>query len=210
VQVCAVCHNDRLSSGGLKMAAYLDPATPASNRVGWERILKSVRAGEMPPPAAVRPVARIASMADFLQSEFERQDRERKPDAAALKKSRKSGPAPSSPNAEISAMRFPSRGDGWIPCSPDPHIQSPMHTGHYKPCLATPPATIRPQCITRCTPRRASSRYHSPGEGVRFNPGEGNVKRIAADPARAGAVTAALTAVVSSETSNAGAQRGRG
>src|SRR5580700_6308868 len=75
---CVGCHNQRLSSGGLR----LDPAGPADlTRVPagaetWEKVVRKLRAGAMPPPGAPRPGAgEYKAFASFLESQL---------DAAAL------------------------------------------------------------------------------------------------------------------------------
>ena len=47
--VCAGCHNPKLSSGGMNIQVFLDPQSLVKNRDGWEIILQRLRAGEMPP-----------------------------------------------------------------------------------------------------------------------------------------------------------------
>src|ERR1035438_4547304 len=37
---CSLCHNRQLASGGFDAAAFLDPASVASKREGWELILQ--------------------------------------------------------------------------------------------------------------------------------------------------------------------------
>jgi mono/diheme cytochrome c family protein len=49
---CVTCHNDRLKTGGLSLQT-LDVATPAAHAAVWEKVIRKLRSGEMP-PAAVR------------------------------------------------------------------------------------------------------------------------------------------------------------
>jgi hypothetical protein len=80
-QICTACHNDKVQSGGLNVARFLDPASLKNNREGWERILAKLRAGEMPPEGIPKPPpARMEALEDFVQSEFDREDKEVKPD----------------------------------------------------------------------------------------------------------------------------------
>ena len=51
---CATCHNDRLRTGGLTLAA-LDPSNPSGHAEIWERVVRKLRTREMPPPGAARP-----------------------------------------------------------------------------------------------------------------------------------------------------------
>jgi mono/diheme cytochrome c family protein len=74
-QTCAGCHNARLASGGLDVTALNSPESLTSARPTWERMLRRVRAGEMPPPQVPKPSAeRIAAFTAFVQSAFERTD----------------------------------------------------------------------------------------------------------------------------------------
>src|SRR5690242_8684556 len=76
---CAGCHNERLASGGLNINSFAKSGTVLENRDGWERILAKLRAGEMPPKGTPRP-PQIDSVIQYLQSEFEKADRDAKPD----------------------------------------------------------------------------------------------------------------------------------
>ena len=51
---CTTCHNERLRTAGLA----LDPtgvARPGDQSETWEKVLRQLRAGTMPPPGAARP-----------------------------------------------------------------------------------------------------------------------------------------------------------
>src|SRR5688572_24366881 len=51
---CTTCHNERLRTAGLA----LDPAgaaRPGDQAETWEKVLRQLRAGTMPPPGATRP-----------------------------------------------------------------------------------------------------------------------------------------------------------
>src|SRR5262249_22609722 len=45
---CYTCHNDRLKSGGLALTA-LDISAPAGNSDAWERVIRKLETGAMPP-----------------------------------------------------------------------------------------------------------------------------------------------------------------
>ena len=80
-QTCAGCHNDKLASGGLNVAGFLDPASLTAKRDGWEVIIKKVRAGEMPPKGIPKPPAeQMAVFLKYLDTEFDRADKATKPD----------------------------------------------------------------------------------------------------------------------------------
>jgi mono/diheme cytochrome c family protein len=78
---CAPCHNEALASGGLNVSAFTQPGSIAEHRQGWERILRKIRKGEMPPQGVPRPPeAQMNALVKFVQAEFERADRNVKPD----------------------------------------------------------------------------------------------------------------------------------
>jgi len=64
-EYCAGCHNERLKRGDLVLSG-LDAANPAANPVVWEKVIRKVRAGMMPPPVARRPDA--ATLEAFVRS----------------------------------------------------------------------------------------------------------------------------------------------
>src|SRR5262245_48571632 len=51
---CVTCHNDKAKTGGLVLEK-LDADHPAANSELWERVIRKVRAGLMPPAGAPRP-----------------------------------------------------------------------------------------------------------------------------------------------------------
>jgi hypothetical protein len=53
-QYCTGCHNEKLNSGGLVLDK-LDPVRPGDNPETWEKVVRKVRAGMMPPTGARRP-----------------------------------------------------------------------------------------------------------------------------------------------------------
>lgn len=77
---CSQCHNERLASGGLSVA-MLRSDSFVQHRSEWERILRRVQAGEMPPPGASRPPdATLQAFANAIRREIERADALVKPD----------------------------------------------------------------------------------------------------------------------------------
>jgi hypothetical protein len=85
VQKCRGCHNDQLSSGGLSVTAFLDPASVASKREGWELILDKLRAGEMPPPSVAKPAPeKVDALVTYVQGEFDKVDKTTKPDPGRI------------------------------------------------------------------------------------------------------------------------------
>ena len=63
------------------MGTFADPKSLTTNRDEWEKIVRKIRSGEMPPKGVPRPpAAQIESFAQFIEAEFERADRGLKPD----------------------------------------------------------------------------------------------------------------------------------
>jgi len=53
-QYCLSCHNARAKSGGLVLEG-LDPATTAGHADVWEKVVRKLRTGMMPPDGAAKP-----------------------------------------------------------------------------------------------------------------------------------------------------------
>jgi mono/diheme cytochrome c family protein len=53
-QYCATCHNDRQKAAGLSLQG-VDPARPAADPATWEKVIRKVANGAMPPAGAPRP-----------------------------------------------------------------------------------------------------------------------------------------------------------
>src|SRR2546426_9699851 len=51
---CLTCHNDKLQTGGLTLEK-LDAAHPTRDPETWEKVIRKVPAGLMPPRGAPRP-----------------------------------------------------------------------------------------------------------------------------------------------------------
>jgi hypothetical protein len=80
-KTCAMCHNEKLSSGGLNVKLLLSPDSIATYRDGWETILDKLRAGEMPPKGIPRPPEpQMQALIHYVEGEFEKADRNIKPD----------------------------------------------------------------------------------------------------------------------------------
>ena len=53
---CTACHNERLETAGLVLeSSAIDAADVAGNAEVWEKVLRKVRSGQMPPPGRRRP-----------------------------------------------------------------------------------------------------------------------------------------------------------
>jgi hypothetical protein len=78
-KTCTPCHNAQLASGGMNIAGFTASDSLRTDRPGWERILDRLRAGEMPPKGIPRPPELDAAIR-FVQGEFDRADRNTRPD----------------------------------------------------------------------------------------------------------------------------------
>src|SRR6266705_2503596 len=71
-QYCVVCHNQRLKTAGL-MLDQLDLAQVDKNADKWEKVVRKIRAGMMPPPGMRRPdPATYEGMTAWLENELDR------------------------------------------------------------------------------------------------------------------------------------------
>jgi hypothetical protein len=71
-QYCVTCHDQRLRTGGLSLDA-LDIANVQSSAETWERVVRKLRVGAMPPHGARRPDQRTTdSLIAWLEGELDR------------------------------------------------------------------------------------------------------------------------------------------
>jgi hypothetical protein len=71
-QYCVGCHNQRLKTAGL-MLDRMDIARAAENAEAWEKVLRKVRSGMMPPSGAPRPTRQlIDTFTRGLEAELDR------------------------------------------------------------------------------------------------------------------------------------------
>jgi len=69
---CYVCHNDKLKSGGLALTA-LDISAPAKNIESWEKVIRKLGTGAMPPAGMPRPDKATADgLRRYLETELDR------------------------------------------------------------------------------------------------------------------------------------------
>ncbi len=71
-QYCVTCHNDKLKTAGL-MLDKMDPAHVSANTEAWEKVVRKLRAGMMPPQGMPRPnAATYEALAEVLETELDR------------------------------------------------------------------------------------------------------------------------------------------
>ena len=69
---CVGCHNDKLKTAGVSLQT-IDPGNAAAGAETWERVLRKVRRGEMPPAGLPHPdAAARAAFSDALESALDR------------------------------------------------------------------------------------------------------------------------------------------
>jgi mono/diheme cytochrome c family protein len=72
---CAPCHNEQNASGSVNIKPFTEASSLGEYRDDWERIIKKVRSGEMPPKGFPRPAqAQIDQLLGYVKSEFEKAD----------------------------------------------------------------------------------------------------------------------------------------
>ena len=71
---CAQCHNSKLVSGGLNVEGLTSPESVVRDREVWQKMLRRLRAGDMPPAGAKRPAAELDAMATYIERAFDRAD----------------------------------------------------------------------------------------------------------------------------------------
>src|SRR5215471_13852910 len=71
-QYCVTCHSDRLKTANLSLEK-LDLATAGDHPELWEKVIRKLRAGVMPPPGIRRPPeAEYDGLRDWLEAEMDR------------------------------------------------------------------------------------------------------------------------------------------
>ncbi len=72
---CAQCHNARLLSGGLNVEAISSADSLVQQRDTWEKVLRRLRAGDMPPAGSPRPPkAQLDALTAYIERAFDRAD----------------------------------------------------------------------------------------------------------------------------------------
>jgi len=71
-QYCETCHNDRTKRANLSLE-HLDMTTAGDHPELWEKVIRKLRAGMMPPPGIKRPpLQQYEGLRDWLESEIDR------------------------------------------------------------------------------------------------------------------------------------------
>src|SRR5213080_2818564 len=71
-QYCVTCHNEKLKTAGLTLDK-LDPAHVAQDAEAWEKVVRKLRAGMMPPQGMPRPnAAAYEALTVALEAELDR------------------------------------------------------------------------------------------------------------------------------------------
>ena len=71
-QYCVTCHNDRIKRANLTLEK-LDLTTAGDHAELWEKVIRKLRAGVMPPPGMKRPpLKEYEALRDWLESEIDR------------------------------------------------------------------------------------------------------------------------------------------
>jgi mono/diheme cytochrome c family protein len=71
-QYCVTCHNNRLKTANLSLEG-LDLSTAGDHAELWEKVVRKLRAGVMPPPGVRRPpLAEYEGLRDWLETEIDR------------------------------------------------------------------------------------------------------------------------------------------
>ena len=69
---CVTCHNQRLKTAKLALDT-LDLTHPEKDALAWERAIRKLRGGMMPPPGAARPaVADVQALAGYLETTLDK------------------------------------------------------------------------------------------------------------------------------------------
>ena len=74
-QSCAGCHSSQLKTAGLDLSQFRTAAAAVAERDAWERALKKMRSGEMPPPAGPRPSPEsLRAASEWMERQVARYD----------------------------------------------------------------------------------------------------------------------------------------
>ena len=84
-ETCARCHNAQLLSGGLSLAELASAESIVRDRDVWDKVLRRLRAGDMPPAGSPRPSnAQLDAMKGYIERAFDRADASVPPDPGRI------------------------------------------------------------------------------------------------------------------------------
>jgi hypothetical protein len=87
-QYCVTCHNDRLKTAQLSLE-HSDLSTAGDHPELWEKVVRKLRAGVMPPPDVRRPpLADYEGLRDWLETEIDRKAARVSPGSVSLARAR--------------------------------------------------------------------------------------------------------------------------
>ena len=111
-QNCAGCHNDKLRVGGLSLTKYHDSAAMLRDRGLWEKVIRRVQAGEMPPKGLPRPKPEaVDSLAKWIDEQFVLADRTTPADPGHLTAHRLNRVEYDNTIRDLLAVNFKASGD---------------------------------------------------------------------------------------------------
>ena len=71
-EYCVTCHNDRLQTAGLSLES-VDVGRPGERPEVWEKVIRKLHAGMMPPPGELRPAhSTVNTLLTWLEGELDR------------------------------------------------------------------------------------------------------------------------------------------
>ena len=84
-QTCAMCHSGPQPAAGMNVTEFTSAESLRQHRDTWEKILRRLRAGEMPPVGVPKPEPeRLAAMISYIERAFVRADAEDRPDPGRM------------------------------------------------------------------------------------------------------------------------------
>jgi mono/diheme cytochrome c family protein len=69
-QYCIGCHSDKLKTGQLTLEK-LDLANPVPHAETWEKVIRKLRTGSMPPPGMPRDAAKLDQVVNYLETSLD-------------------------------------------------------------------------------------------------------------------------------------------
>src|SRR3954466_625749 len=109
---CAACHNDKLKTAGLSLTQYRESESILRDRDLWEKVIRRVRAGEMPPKGFPRPKPEaITTVTGWIENQFAIADRTTPADPGHLTAHRLNRVEYDNTVRDLLAVRFKASAD---------------------------------------------------------------------------------------------------